>query len=64
VSEAATRLGCSDDHVYRLIAIGQLDSVDIAQPGAQRSKTRVPDSGIDDYIKRKSRATRPAGDAA
>ena len=32
---AAVRLGCSDDHIYRLIAAGELEAVDIAQPGAQ-----------------------------
>jgi excisionase family DNA binding protein len=38
VVAAAARLGCSDMHVYRLIADGELSAVDIAQRGARRSR--------------------------
>ena len=54
---AGARLGCSDDHVYKLIAVGELEAVDIAQPGAKRSKTRVRSDSIDAYIE--SRTRRP-----
>lgn len=59
ISAAAARLGCSDMHVYRLIAAGELDAVDIAQPGARRSKTRVRSDGVDSYIKARTRRVRP-----
>ena len=42
IPETAELLGgCSEMHVYRLIAAGELRAVDIATPGAGRSKTRV-----------------------
>ena len=58
---AAVRLGCSDDHVYRLISMGELDAVDIAAPGAKRSKTRVRSDGIDAYIESRTRRAGVAG---
>ena len=63
IAATATRLACSDMHVYRLIAAGELDAVDIAQPGAKRSKTRVTDVSISRYIdsrtRRAGRSARP-----
>jgi excisionase family DNA binding protein len=59
IREVSTRLGCSAMHVYRLIAAGELDAVDIASPDAGRSKTRVRDDNLADYIERKTRG-RPA----
>lgn len=56
VLAAAERLGCSDMHVYRLIADGELSAVDIAQRGARRSKTRVRSDDIEAYIDRKTRS--------
>lgn len=50
-------------HVYRLIAAGELRVVDIAQPGARKSKTRVRSDDLDDYIESRTRVA-PAGDAA
>ena len=39
VTEVATeKLDCSEMHVYRLIAAGLLRAVDIATPGAGRTK--------------------------
>ena len=65
VLAAAERLGCSDMHVYRLIADGELRAVDIAQPGARRSKTRVRSDDLAAYIDKRTRGRRaPAGDAA
>jgi excisionase family DNA binding protein len=57
---AAGRLGCSADHVYRLIARGVLPAVDIAVPGARRSKTRVRDDDLAAYIDARTR--RAGGD--
>jgi len=31
IADTAARLGCSEMHVYRLIAAGELDPVDIAR---------------------------------
>jgi hypothetical protein len=42
-------------HVYRLIAAGELPAVDIATPGAGRSKTRIRSDDLADYIDRKTR---------
>ena len=63
---AAERLDCSDMHIYRLIAAGELPAVDIAQPGARRSKTRVRSDDVDTYIDQRTRRAARArgGDAA
>jgi excisionase family DNA binding protein len=63
ISAAAARLGCSGMHVYRLIASGELEAVDIAQPGARRSKTRVRSDNIDAYIESRTRHAGSAGPA-
>src|SRR5256885_2195974 len=56
IPETAELLGgCSEMHVYRLIAAGELRAVDIATPGAGRSKTRVRSDDLADYIDRKTR---------
>lgn len=54
IGEAAELLGCSSMHIYRLIAAGELRAVDIALPGAGRSKTRVRSDDMDDYVQRKA----------
>jgi hypothetical protein len=46
--------GCSDQHVYRLIAAGELRSVDISTPGSRRPKIRVRSDDIADYIDRQT----------
>jgi excisionase family DNA binding protein len=56
VAEAAADiLGCSEMHVYRLIAAGELPAVDIATPEAGRPKTRIRSDHLADYIDRKTR---------
>jgi excisionase family DNA binding protein len=55
VPAVAERLGCSDSHVYRLIAVGELDAIDIAQPGARKAKTRVSEANLDAYIESRRR---------
>jgi len=52
---AAEVLHCSEMHVYRLIAAGELPAVDIANPGAGRSKTRIRSDDLAAYIDRKTR---------
>jgi hypothetical protein len=42
-------------HVYRQIARGDLRAVDIASPGAGRTKTRIRSDDLADYINRKTR---------
>jgi len=55
-------------HIYRLIAAGELEAVDISQPGSRRSKTRIRSDHVDSYIERKTRgrvaSPTPADDAA
>ena len=56
IPETAELLGgCSEMHVYRLIAAGELRAVDIATPGAGRSKTRIRSDDLAAYIDRKTR---------
>lgn len=52
---AAARLDTSRTHIYRLIATGQLRHVDISTKGTTRSKTRVLESDLEDYIQRSIR---------
>jgi excisionase family DNA binding protein len=54
-TEAGERIGSSDAHIYRLIAAGELRAVDISQPGARKSKTRIRSDDLADYIERKTR---------
>jgi excisionase family DNA binding protein len=49
-AEVAERLGCCENYVYTLIASGELPTVDIARPGAQRPKSRVRDDHLAAYI--------------
>lgn len=60
IPETASRLGCCDNHVYRLIAAGALRAVDIAQPGSRRAKTRVREDDLAAFIDGHTRDTRPA----
>lgn len=53
VTEAAKVLDCSPDHVYDLIARGQIESIDIG--GAGRSLTRIRLSELDAYLERNTR---------
>lgn len=59
IPATAGRLGSSDMHVYRLIAAGELRAVDISQPGARRSKTRIRSDDLDEYIDRQTRVAAP-----
>ena len=54
IPQTGARLGASDNHVYRLIAAGELRAVDIAQPGSP-SKTRVRTDDLAAYIEQKTR---------
>ena len=55
IPEAALYLGCSRHHVYRLIAGGHLDTVDITV-STLRSKTRVTSDSLAAYVKRRTTA--------
>jgi len=52
--DAAKRLGCSRTYIYRLIAAGQLRSVDISAGGNTRSKTRVYEHELEAFIERQT----------
>jgi excisionase family DNA binding protein len=47
---AAGQLSCSEMHIYRLIAAGELRAVDISMPGSGRSKTRIRADDLASYI--------------
>jgi excisionase family DNA binding protein len=63
IPATADRLGCSENHIYRLIAAGELDAIDIAQPGARKAKTRVSEANLDAYIAARTRRTGAAPSA-
>ena len=56
IPEAGERLRCSESHVYRLIAVGKLRAIDVAQPGARKPKTRISEADLAAYIEAKSAA--------
>lgn len=59
IPETAERLGdVSDNHVYRLIASGALNAVDISQPGARKSKTRVREDDLQAFIAARTRSAK------
>ena len=47
---AAELLECSENHIRRLVASGALTAVDVAQPGARRSKMRIREDHLAAYI--------------
>lgn len=55
IPETARTLRIDRRTVYRLIAAGDLDAVDIAPTGSTRSKTRVPAASVAQFIERRSR---------
>ena len=55
IPAAAGQLGCSEMHIYRLIAAGQLRAVDISMPGSVRSKTRIRADDLTSYIEQQTR---------
>jgi excisionase family DNA binding protein len=55
IPETAKALRCHRDHVYTLIAAGELRAVDIA--AGRRPKTRVRSDDLADYIDRHTRST-------
>jgi excisionase family DNA binding protein len=63
IGEVAQRIGCSRMHVYRLIRSGALVPVDIALPGARRTRYRCTAAALDDYLRHSSYDVRGAGDA-
>lgn len=58
IPEARAKLRCSANHVYALISDGVLSAVDIARPGARKSKTRVRSDEIAAYISRQTTRAR------
>lgn len=50
IPRTGEKLDCSENHVYRLIAAGELEAVDIAVPGSRRTKLRISDEEIARYI--------------
>ena len=48
--EAAERLRCSVNHIYRLIARAELRAVNIAPDGSRRPKTRIRSDDLARYV--------------
>jgi excisionase family DNA binding protein len=59
IEEAAELLGVSRPTTYRLIAAGDLGSVDVAPTGSKRPKTRVSDQHIAKFIADRDRKRKP-----
>jgi excisionase family DNA binding protein len=55
VSEVAEMWRCSEDHIMQLIRDGELGIINIAK---KREKTRVPESALNDYVRRNLRRVR------
>jgi len=56
IEQAAAMLGCSKMHIYRLATAGELTLVDIAQPGAGTTKSRISPDDLDAFIGRRTSA--------
>lgn len=54
IPETRALLGCSETHVYNLIADGELSAVDISRPGSRKAKTRVPEHEARAWIERRT----------
>ncbi len=53
--EAGVQLGgASENHIYRLVALGELRSVDISLPGSRRSKTRIREDDLAAYVEKRT----------
>jgi excisionase family DNA binding protein len=57
--QAAEMLGCSPNSVYRLIAGGELQTIDIAPGTSQRSKMRVRRADLQAFIDRRTPGAAP-----
>ena len=55
IPETAQALRVGENTVYRMIANGDLDAVDIARTGSHRPRTRVPRTSIDAFISARTR---------
>jgi hypothetical protein len=54
IPQVAERLGkVTTRHVYHLIAAGELETCDIAGPGARKPKTRVTEDALAEFIERR-----------
>lgn len=54
VLEAAAEMRCSDQHIYRLIADGDLSAVDISRKSTPLPKIRIRRDELTAYIKRQT----------
>lgn len=54
IPETAQLLGCGDNHVYNLIADGDLATVDISRRGSRKPKTRVPEDVARAFFERRT----------
>lgn len=57
IPEAARFLRCSEMHVYRLIAAGDLEITDISVSGSPSTKSRVRADSIADFLNRRTQKT-------
>ncbi len=52
IPQVAATLACTRQHVYQLIAGGELVVIDISSPGSTRSTSRVRQEDLDTYLDR------------
>ena len=55
-AEVAQALGISENGVYRMIAGGEIRVVDVSQPGAKTSKTRIRSDDLAEFIESRTRS--------
>lgn len=60
VPETAKRLQVSGAYVYRLIADGVLPVTDISRPGARRSKNRIAEDELAEFMRSRTSRRKPA----
>lgn len=56
IPEAGVLLKVSRAHAYRLVADGELKTIDVGRPGAKKPKSRVPQSSIDAWTAKREAA--------
>lgn len=57
IPEAATHLRVSRSRLYTLVNTGQLEAIDIADPGARTTKLRITSTSLKAYLDGRPRVT-------
>lgn len=58
IPEVADELNIAPNTVYKMIAAGDLRAVDMAVPGARKSKTRIRVDDLEAFVEARTREAR------